>query len=148
MVIVYVAAIWNSYRKGRLKILDCIIRCAKRLGQGDNYHQEQIEAEELANDIVASIPYHLTADLQVFVQEAKSDSKVVTPGKALGGLLLMHPLFVTSELSIVSPELRTYMRACLAWIGSNMGIGQATLLSRVRIRIIEQRGQAAADEAF
>jgi len=115
-------------------ILNIIIRCSRRLGEKNTSHDEKILFDELCNDMVASIPFNLSQDITKFMEQAETTSEFsITPGKSLGGLLLMHPLFVTSNLPSISPQLQTYMKSCLAWIGANMGIGQATLLSKVSI---------------
>jgi hypothetical protein len=92
------------------------------------------EAQKLALDIAASIPYYLAENVQVFLnQTLASDmtSKAMIPGPSVGGLLLMHTLYMVSKLSVVDPALKDYLKDCLAWIGRNMGIGQATMLSEV-----------------
>lgn len=61
----------------------------------------------------------------------------IVPGRAVGGLLIMHSLYVTSHLSVTGPHIKTQLRDCLAWIGSNMGIGEATVLASVRALITE-----------
>ena len=43
----------------------------------------------------------------------------------------MQPLHVAANLSIIAPQIQMQLKECLAWIGSEMGIGQATLLSHV-----------------
>jgi hypothetical protein len=133
---VYVAAVWNTYRKIRLIILNIIIRCSKRLEKRNTYHDEKIEVEELVGDMAASIPFHLSENLTTLVEQAENGFELrIIPGKSIGGLLLMHPLFITSNLSIIPPPLQSHVKECLEWIGSHMGIGQATLLSKVRIRL-------------
>ena len=92
------------------------------------------EAQKLALEIVASIPYYLVENVQVFYnQTLASDmtSKAIIPGPSVGGLLLTHTLYIVSKLSVVDPALKNYLKDCLAWIGRNMGIGQATMLSEV-----------------
>jgi len=126
----YVAAVWNMYRKARLMILSVIIRCSKRLEEKNSCHAEKGEVEELTNDMAAAFPFHLSQNLATFIKQAESGLELtIAPGRSIGGLLLMHPLFVTSNLSVVPPQLQARMRECLAWIGTHMGIGQATLLS-------------------
>jgi hypothetical protein len=133
---VYVAAIWNTYRKTRLLILNVIIRCSNRLEKRNTYHDEKIKVEELANDIAASIPFHLSENLSAFVEQAENGFELtIIPGKSVGGLLLMHPLFVMSNLPVILPKLQAHMKECLAWVGTRMGIGQATWLSNVRISV-------------
>jgi len=119
-------------------VLDIIVRCHWAT---TNLHQDSEidpliweEAQNLASNIAASIPYYLAENVQVFLnQTLASDvaSKAMTPGPSVGGLLLMHTLFMVSNFSVVDPALKVYLKDCLAWIGRNMGIGQATMLSKV-----------------
>ncbi|OCL02966.1 hypothetical protein AOQ84DRAFT_303720 [Glonium stellatum] len=129
----YVAAVWNTYRKTHLMILDIIVRCLKRLEGNEIRTREQEEVQRLAEGIAASVPYHLTEDLQGYIQGIQAGSDTMIPGKPVGGLLLLHPLYVVARSSVVSPQLQAYMSECLEWIGKNMGIGQATLLSNASI---------------
>ena len=148
MIAVYVAAVWNTYRKARLMILDVIIRCSVRLGEEGCRKDEQVDAQELVDGMAASILYHLTDNPQTFMQQAEHGSVTVAPGRPIGGLLLMHPLYVMSKLSVVSPQLRAHLKDCLAWIGKHMGIGQATLFSDVRARAAKATFLTSANRAF
>ncbi len=131
--LVFVAAVWNIYRKTRLLLLNIIVRSAKRLGDRYACQDEKAEVEDLASDMVASILFHISGNVETFMRNVNNDSNLsIVPGKAIGGVLLMHPLFVTANLSVVSPSVQSHMRNVLAWIGAYMGIGQATLLSKVR----------------
>ncbi len=125
-MIVYVAAAWNTYRKNRLMLLDIILRLLDRLQEKEGRREKQAEATELVSALMASVPYHLTPSL------LHTGEDRVCVGKAIGGLLLMHPLYVSCNLSIVPPNRRREMRKCLAWIGQQMGIGQATVFSTAR----------------
>jgi hypothetical protein len=130
---VYVAAVWNTYRKTRLMTLTVIIRCLQRLGMKSSQHNVKAEMNELANDMAASVPFQLFQNPLKLIEQAQSGAELtLLPGKAVGGLLLMHPLFIISNFSVISPEPRVFMRECLVWMGTHMGIGQATLLSKVR----------------
>jgi hypothetical protein len=119
-------------------VLDIIVRChwaTTNLPQ-DSEVDPLIweEAQKLALNIAASIPYYLAENVQVFLnQTLASDvtSKAMIPGPSVGGLLLMHTLYMVSNMSVVDPALKVYLKDCLAWIGRNMGIGQATMLSKV-----------------
>lgn len=82
--------------------------------------------------MIASIPYHLTDSLQAFLCQLSSNTGIADPGKFVGGLLLMHPLYIASEMPFVPELMRVYLRGSLAWIGTNMGFRQATLLANVR----------------
>ena len=128
----YVAGIWNCYRKSRLLFLDQVIRCELQFPEPDRkltVGRLYSEVQTLAADLAASVHFHLTGSAEVPPSSAHG---VITPGKSVGGLLILHPLTVSSTLSVVSPEMQTHFRNCLAWIGDNMGIGQATLLAKVR----------------
>ena len=132
--IVYVAAVWNTYRKVCLMVLDIMIRCSDQLHRNDECIWEQAEVKRIADDVVASIPYHLTDNMQGAAQQSDSIPERIVPGKTIGGLLLMHSLYVMSNLSVIPTSQQSHMKECLAWIGLHMGVGQATLLSKVRER--------------
>jgi hypothetical protein len=129
----YVAAVWNAYRKARLLFLQRIFNlrtsephCAGPCSETamGMLIRLQRDARALAIDIAASVPFHLTSRPYVA-------PNVHSPGRPVGGLLLLHPLYVASTLHIVPQELQNYFRRCLAWIGNNMAIGQASLLAKV-----------------
>ncbi|UKZ93379.1 uncharacterized protein TrAFT101_008294 [Trichoderma asperellum] len=130
----YVASLWNNYRKAALLVLDVILRCHRRINGyfSDQIFQDSIEqdATKLAEGIVSSIPYLLSEDVRVFVENAAKGSPPIVPGRPAGGLLSMHTLFVLSTVSTTDEKLKSYIRDCLAWIGSRMGIAQATVLSK------------------
>ena len=128
---VYIAAVWNTYRKTHLMVLDIIVRCTKRLLGDDLSPPERIRAEELAEDIASSIPYHLIMDPDINLKDLDSNLRSLKMGSPVGGLLLLHPLYVVTRSETISAQLRVHMCKCLAWIGKHMGIGQATLLSDV-----------------
>ena len=87
------------------------------LGQINNCSEPQIKAQQLADGIAASIPYHLVDDVNTYVEGIHNDRETRYNGKPVGGLLMLHPLWVVANASAVSEELRTYMRKQLAWIG-------------------------------
>ncbi|KAL2847843.1 hypothetical protein BJY01DRAFT_163826 [Aspergillus pseudoustus] len=96
------------------------------------------KASGLVKDILASIPYHLAKDLSAVDMSSSTTSGLRTSptpapgvGRPVGGLLLLHPLYVLSSCTIVPPSVQMYVRKCLAWIGEHMGIGQATVMSKV-----------------
>jgi hypothetical protein len=119
-------------------VLDIIVRCHSAT---TNLPQDAEidpliwqEAQKLALIIAGSIPYYLAEDVQVFLKQTLASdvtSKAMIPGPSVGGLLLMHTLYMVSKMSVVDPALKVYFKDCLAWIGRNMGIGQATMLSGV-----------------
>jgi len=130
---VYISTIWNTYRKVRLMIIDVIISCASKLNMRNSFQPQVSTAQDLVDDIAASLCFHLCADVPDLVRNAESGAPFcLTPGKSLGGLLLMHPLFIVSGLSITKVQQRRNMREALVWIADQMGIGQAQSLLKVR----------------
>ena len=148
MLLVYVSSTWDSYRKCRLHLLSFIFLCSQRLAAFDPreafsplspYSQPQIlaEAHELANNIAASVPFHLLQDPDALLRPQEQtpayEGLNLIPNKAVGGLLLMYSLLSICGCEIVSIELRQFFRDCLAWIGSVMGIGQARVVANVSL---------------
>ena len=120
----YVAGVWNTYRKSHLMKLEQVIRCGARLGDDSAIARHQ--AEHLAEDIISSAPFHLISNLKAHIRH----SEIAAINKTANGLLLMHPLWVVMRCQDgVSQKLRTQAADLLAWIGERMGIGQAKLLS-------------------
>ncbi|KAL4862125.1 hypothetical protein BDV12DRAFT_203344 [Aspergillus spectabilis] len=124
----YVAATWNVSRVARCFLIYLISRLSDALGENSDLLNTLEEASSQVEDIVASIPYHLSDDIQVFIQHADKRA-MIEPGRTAGGLLLMHPLYVISKLPIIAREMQDYILDCLLWIGYHMGIGQATVLA-------------------
>ena len=127
----YVAGVWNVFRTARLLTLALIVRMSNKHGMIRSFVDLDHTATRTMNDMLASIPYHLTENLQAFLYKQHMNTQIEDPGRHLGGLLLMHPLYVASRLHFVSEDVRAYIRDCLVWIGENMGLGQATLLAKV-----------------
>jgi hypothetical protein len=127
----YVAGVWNTYRTARLGLLNLILDLSQETDDTMSRNIQRRYAKELVSDMLASIPYHLTDDLHVFSSDMKRKSEIANPGKAIHGLLLMHAIYITSNLSIVEPGVRVHLKECLAWIGKYMGIGQASFLATV-----------------
>lgn len=125
----YIAGVWNISRAAQLLLLDIILALSDALNDGEDHGRERSEAARLVEDIVASIPYHLTDDLRSFIDGG--EERELKPGRAVGGLLLMHPVFVASRVGTVDAEMREYLQKCLVWIAENMGIGQAARFAKV-----------------
>ncbi|KAL3459651.1 hypothetical protein BJX64DRAFT_264482 [Aspergillus heterothallicus] len=129
----YFATIWNISRTARCFLLDLIIRLCDILFNTPTPRSNQDEhLQDLLSqlsDLIASIPYFLAEDVQAFLRQTGTKA-ISNPGRTAGGLLLMHPLYILTELPTVLPELREYFKRCLEWIGERMGIGQASLFSK------------------
>ena len=135
----YVAGVWNTARMARLLLLDLILKLSNALNCNhscSHQHQDSTpgDALRLVEDLISSIPFSLAEDLHTFLQDRGKDNTMakMQPGIPVGGLLLMHPIYIVSRLSIVPLKMREYMRDCLEWIGTNMGIGQASVFAKVR----------------
>jgi hypothetical protein len=132
----YVAGVWNVFRAARLFLVSMIHKLSDQLGlesdegQGSSHFDV---AREVAKDIIASIPYHLTDNLQTFMLTVDTAHDIEDTGRYLGGLLLMHPLFIASKISCLDDEMRAYFKRCLVWIGDRMGFGHANLLAKVSL---------------
>ncbi|QKX55326.1 uncharacterized protein TRUGW13939_02418 [Talaromyces rugulosus] len=125
----YVAGVWNTYRAARLGLLSLILDLSQDTDDTRSHDIQHGYAKGLVSDMLASIPYHLTDDLHVFSRDMKRQNEIANPGKAIHGLLLMHAIYITSNLSIVEPDVRVHLKDCLVWIGKHMGIGQASFLA-------------------
>jgi hypothetical protein len=134
----YVAGIWNVFRTARLLNAALIIKSSNMLQRHEDCVELITVAHGLVEEIIASIAYHLTDNLQDFLTQFAESKAITDRGRTLGGLLLLHPLYIASETAFLSPEIKRYLRRCLEWIGSHMGIGQATLLARVSSKLFPQ----------
>jgi hypothetical protein len=128
----YVAGVWNIFRAARLLLVALIISLSEATGDDRGYVDYAVIGNRIAADMIASIPYHLVDNLPAFISDLAKQREIAEAGRYLGGLLLIHPLYVASRMQFLPDEMQCYSRRCLAWIGSNMGFGQATLLAEVR----------------
>ena len=104
--------------------------CSRRLSDYAASLSYEQRAERLAIDIAASVPYHITSNLNDFLQLLdRGGAASQAYGRPVGGLLLLHPLYVATLCSIVATDFRQYFCRCLELIGHSLGIGQATILS-------------------
>jgi hypothetical protein len=127
----YVAGVWNVLRAARLLLAHLTMKLSATMEGNIDRVDFQHSAHRTAQDMIASVPYHLTDNLQAFVNGQANTREIPEPGRHLGGLLLMHPLYVASNMPFLPEDMRQYLQDCLIWIGANMGIGQATLLAKV-----------------
>ena len=130
----YIASGWNTSRTARLLLIQILNDLEMLTNSGSQDGSDFSNVLPIVDEIISSIPFHLAEDVQVFMQDVKSGSQgsILNPGRAAGGLLLLHPLHVASTLLFVPLEIREYLKDCLEWISLNMGIGLASVLSKVR----------------
>jgi hypothetical protein len=123
----YAAGVWNIFRAARLLLIALIIKFSDTLGENDTSFGHFHTANHIVEEIVASIPYHLTDNLQAFLSQRSTRTEITDPGKHLGGLLLMHPLYVASEMTFVPrkdarvPAKMPYMD----WVEYEVGAGHS-----------------------
>jgi hypothetical protein len=127
----YTAGVWNVSRTARLLLIFLKLKLSNLRGEGIKHDREHGEVSLLIQDMIASIPYHLAEDTHGFLQSIDTSERIVNAGRSVGGLLLMHPIYITSRFSMIPLNIREYLKECLAWIGTHMGIGQAFLYSKV-----------------
>lgn len=127
----YIAGIWNIYRAARLYLSDMISRLSNGNRNSTTELKQVQEMDVLVQDVLSSIPYHLTDNLYGFLNQVDNGTPLTSIGKAASGLLVMHPLHVISNLSAVDPAVRSYLKKCLIWIRENMGVGQASVFAKV-----------------
>lgn len=127
----YTSAIWNIYRSSRLFLVDLILKLSNALNDGRSPDAEHGVAASLIDGVLSSIPFHLVEDLHRFQHDINTSPSIKNPGRAVGGLLLMHSISIASHLGIVDDLTQKYLKRCLNWIAENMGIGQAAILARV-----------------
>lgn len=116
-------------------MLDIAFRCMERLQLAKVCLQVQVDAKRIAEEIAASVPFHLTANAQTYFHSVQTRSGNPTPGRPVGGLLMLHPLYVTTTCTVVPQKLRDYMLNQLIWVGKNCGIGQAALFANASISL-------------
>lgn len=117
-------------------LLDLIAKCLDHVHYDFDRIQVGVFADNLARDMILSIPFHLIKDIDTLARYGHISLNHTIPGRRVGGLLLMHPLYVAMRTKVVAPEVRAHFKECLAWIGKEMGIGQATLCASVSITSI------------
>jgi hypothetical protein len=126
----YIAAVWNTYRKSHIMLLDIMAHLARHLIQEEMLLDLQKRAQTIVSDIIASIPYHLAFDVKEYLSLVQTGVSFIAPNRPIGGLLLLHPLYESAKCYIIPRDVRLYFTRCLTWIGEHMGIGQASLLAR------------------
>ncbi|KAH8810998.1 hypothetical protein F5884DRAFT_876054 [Xylogone sp. PMI_703] len=126
----YMAAVWNTFRKSHVQLLDMIVHLAKRTSQERMVSNIIERCGIIVADVIASIPYHLALNVHDYARLVKTTAAFIPPNRPIGGLLLLHPLYTCAKCEIVPHHIRLYLSRCLAWIAEYVGIGQARLLAK------------------
>jgi hypothetical protein len=126
---IYIASVWNIARAAQLLLIVLMERISADLNNNNTSPNNMRVAKTTIEAMIASVPYHLTDNLYSFLDGPKMD--ITEPGRTLGGLLLMYPLYIASRVPLIPEPTADYLQRCLFWIASNMGIGQADWLAKV-----------------
>ena len=131
---------WNSYRQCQMHLTNLLDQINLALSKdletyasSRDHFKFTNETQLLADEVCASIPYMLAG---AEIQENKSCGStwvLPRPPKLLGGFGLQWALFTISILSILPEDVRARVKTVLLWIGSNVGLGQATVLAHVSV---------------
>ncbi|RVX66908.1 hypothetical protein B0A52_09032 [Exophiala mesophila] len=128
----YIAHVWNVFRTARLLLIALMHRVWQACEMSADVERLSETATSIAEDMISSIPFHLVESLPDFIKDLSTSEQIKHPGRAIGGLLLTHPLHIASNLAFLPEPTKQYMRDCLSWIGSCMGIGHASVLAEAR----------------
>jgi hypothetical protein len=131
----WMACMWNMYRTGRISLQQTLLECADFLditewprGELDpqphscTYARSMAIIDEMAHDVCASTPFILG--------EVDSEGRIMPQSarKAVGGYLLMYPLFIVKNCPYVSPTRVAHVQRALQIVGHVLGLKQAFLI--------------------
>jgi hypothetical protein len=133
---IWIAVIWNNYRCARTLANELLRNLASYLLQSSNTPDDQEQASyknilntviktihTLSNDVFASAPF--------FLSTATQD----TP-RALAGNLILWPLYLASQTSTASDQMRLWVANRLEYIAEAMGVRQAVpMLHSLRLTL-------------
>ncbi|KAK0669752.1 hypothetical protein QBC41DRAFT_101797 [Cercophora samala] len=153
----WTAAILNLARATRMVLMSIIVRCVAFLVRPGDYRTTPEyafaarTASNVVGDIIASIPFHLGHLPPRKDKNGKPMENSLT-GRGLGGYFLTWPLACVVSHDHVTNSQREYVRGRLKYIGDELGIKYARLLStQLKIRLpsmlIYEDGRLAAAAA-
>ncbi|OCK84498.1 hypothetical protein K432DRAFT_378513 [Lepidopterella palustris CBS 459.81] len=137
---VFIANIINDYRVSRIFCQSVILGCASWLAPDG--HDSRTDAncinahfviQEMADEIAASVPFHVSYDMQPMAKKLGQD---VSAAEALGGYFLVWPLFVAANADSVPLNQRDWFRGRLYHIGREFGLSNAQILVLARRHVL------------
>ncbi|KAK4194395.1 hypothetical protein QBC40DRAFT_319878 [Triangularia verruculosa] len=154
----WTAALYNLARTTRLVLMSIIVRCAAFLARPGDYRTMKEyavaarNAGEVVGDVIGSVPFHLGHVPPRRDGEGNWVGGGNSPnGRGLGGYFLTWPLACVVTQDFVTDAQREYVRGRLRYIGDELGIKYARMLSQLKIRLpsmlIYGDGQLAAAAA-
>jgi hypothetical protein len=109
--------------------IDHLVHVAQALGQYELIPLYLQRVGRLAAGLKASIPYHLSQNVEDYIKHANAGMPFLHADRLVGGFLLLHPLYAIARCTVVDATTRQYIANTLEWIGLEMGIRQATVLA-------------------
>lgn len=131
----FIASVVNNYRSIRIFAHSIIVRCldwlaaANKLGaESADYDQSFYILQKMTDDICSSVPYHLGYRLSEKTSSSRASQEKAAG--AIGGYLLIYPLFVASCIDCVPEKQNKWIRGRMRALALNYGLNQAAQLSR------------------
>lgn len=134
-----ISNIWNDYRATRYTLHEMIVNqlSMQHGGNGNQVPSEysklgaksEVIMKEIAEDICASVPYHIGVAGSHSPGHGLNSSDSGHPAAA--GYILTWHLFLAANCKFVPPSLRTWAIICMEKIGHSMGINQALSMACV-----------------
>ncbi|KAI2627532.1 hypothetical protein GGR54DRAFT_418216 [Hypoxylon sp. NC1633] len=149
----YIASVWNTSRTARLVLASLVVRCAAWVCAPVDYRTTPEYATaartcvDTITDVIASVPYHLGWHLQASKRHVVQEAAAAHFGagafacgqedsvKALAGYWLTWPLICMNSMDYTTDAQRAWIHGRLRYIGNELGVRYAHILSRLRIRI-------------
>ncbi|KAL2024808.1 hypothetical protein VTK56DRAFT_5629 [Thermocarpiscus australiensis] len=144
----WIAAVWNMARTARLILMSITVRCAAWACSPVDYRTTPEYATaarccvDMIADILASAPYHLgwhTKRTDLFSsQEEESSGFACGEDDAVKGLaafFLTWPLACVMTQDYATDAQRAYVKGRLKYIGDELGIKYAHILSQLPVRV-------------
>ncbi|PON27729.1 hypothetical protein TGAM01_v203496 [Trichoderma gamsii] len=78
----YIAAIWNTYRKSHIVLLDIMAHLERHISKEETSLKLQGRVEKFVADIIASIPYHLAYDVDEYLKCIHSQRSDIAPNRS------------------------------------------------------------------
>ncbi|KAI0156324.1 hypothetical protein BJ166DRAFT_354296 [Pestalotiopsis sp. NC0098] len=142
----WIASVWNLCRTSRLINASLIVRCAAWVCSPVDYRTTPEYATaartcvETISDIIASVPYHLGWHLKKKEFLTRKNLGQFACGeedalKGLAGYFLTWPLACVHCQDYTTDTQRTWVHGRLRYIGDDLGVKYAHILSKMQVRI-------------
>ncbi|KAI1936285.1 hypothetical protein LOZ66_004744 [Ophidiomyces ophidiicola] len=128
--------LWNGYRAGRITLSTTISKTFRELEKSgasipdevrEQYERDQLDIDPIAREICSSLPFALG----MVCWESDTVSLNPAGASALGGFLLLWPLYLAAEASPTTPGLQEWIVKRFEYIGHMLGINQALWMAQL-----------------